>query len=89
MVTTEPGCASPWHHHGSHETYVYVLEGEATVEFGRGGAGQIRATADGSLHVVPANLAHREINTGSIPNRMLIVRVGEGPAVIPLDGPPE
>lgn len=88
MVTTEPGAASPWHHHGEHATYVYVLEGEATVEFGPGGRSRLRATADGSLHVVPAGLAHREINSGSAPNRILVFRVGEGPAVIPLEGPP-
>lgn len=89
MVTTEPGCASPWHHHGDHETYVYILEGEATVEYGAGGSEKMHATADGSLHIVPRGFAHREINTGSTQNRMLVVRIGEGPAVVPLDGPPE
>lgn len=89
MVTTETGAASPWHHHGRHETYVYMLEGEATVEFGPGGAGRLLATADGSLHVIPPGFPHREINTGSTPNRILVVRIGEGPQVVPLDGPPE
>jgi len=88
MVTTEPGGASPWHHHGEHETYVYVLEGEATVEFGAGGTGRIRAQADGALHIVPAGLPHREINTGPTPSRILVFRVGRGPAVVPLEGPP-
>jgi len=89
MVTTEPGATSPWHHHGEHETYVYILEGEAVVEFGAGGSETMQATADGSLHIIPPGLAHREINTGSTPNRMMVVRVGEGPAVVPLEGPPE
>lgn len=89
MVTTEPGSASPWHHHGAHETYVYLLEGEAMVEYGSGGNERVHATADGSLHIVPPNLAHREVNTGAIPNRMIVVRVGTGPALIPLDGPPD
>lgn len=88
IVTTEPGGASPWHHHGLHDTYVYVLEGEAIVEHGPGGKERLRATADGSLHVLPAGLAHRESNPGATPNRMLVVRVGEGPPVVPLDGPP-
>jgi len=88
MVTTEPGASSPWHHHGKHETYVYVLEGEATFEFGAGGRDRLRATADGSLHIVPPGFPHREINTGSTPNRALVMRIGEGPAVVPLDGPP-
>ena len=76
MVTTEPGGTSPWHHHGENETYVYILEGEATVEFGAGGNRRLHATADGSLHIVPAGVPHREINTGSTPNRMLVVRIG-------------
>jgi uncharacterized RmlC-like cupin family protein len=89
MVTTEPGTSSPWHHHGEHETYVYVLEGEAIVEYGPGGAERMHATADGSLHIISPGTAHREINPGSTPNRMIVVRVGEGPSVFPLDGPPE
>lgn len=89
MVTTEPGGASPWHHHGGHDSYVYLLEGEATVEYGTGGSHRLHATADGSLHIVPAGVPHREINTGATPNRMLVVRVGEGPPVVPLDGPPK
>lgn len=87
IVTTEPGAASPWHHHGAHETYAYVLEGEASIEFGPDGSQRMTARADGSLIVVPGGLAHREVNTGSTPNRILIMRVGEGPAVIPVDGP--
>lgn len=87
MVTTEPGAASPWHHHGQHETYVYILEGVATVEFGEDGSKTLQASADGSLHIVPAGVAHREINHGSTANRILVMRVGEGPPVVPLDGP--
>lgn len=89
IVTTEPQSASPWHHHGEYETYVYMLEGEATLEFGAGGAERLHATADGSLHIIPPGLAHREINTGTEANRMFVIRIGEGPAVVPLDGPPE
>lgn len=88
-VTTEPGGTSPWHHHGENETYVYILEGEATVEFGPGGSRRLHATADGSLHIVPPGVPHREINTGATRNRMLVVRVGQGPAVVSLDGPPQ
>ncbi len=86
IVTTEPGAASPWHHHGGHETYVYMLEGEATVEYGEEGAKRMTAYADGSLHLVPGGLPHREINTGSAPNRILVMRVGEGPPVVPVEG---
>ena len=87
-VTTQPGTASPWHHHGDHQTYAYVLEGEATLEFGEEGSEAIVARADGTLHIIPPHVAHREINNGSEPNRILIIRVGEGPVVVPLPGPP-
>jgi mannose-6-phosphate isomerase-like protein (cupin superfamily) len=87
IVTTQPGAATPWHHHGEYDTYAYVLEGEATIEFGEGGRLSTHARADGSCHLVPKGCAHREINTGSEPNRILIMRVGEGPPVVPLEGP--
>ena len=86
-VMTEPGGATPWHHHGEHTTYAYLLEGEATVEFGAAGGERTVLQAGGGLGVVPPHLIHREINTGSAPNRILIMRVGEGPPVIPASGP--
>ena len=83
VVTTEPGAASPWHHHGDHTSYAYVLEGEATVEYeGR----RITARADGTMHVIPPGLPHRERNEGTVPNRIMIIRVGEGPTVVPVEG---
>ena len=84
-VTTEPGSATPWHHHGAHETYAYLLSGEARVEFGEDGSQSRHVTADGSIHVIPAGLVHREINVGSEKNHFLIIRVGEGPAVVPVE----
>ncbi len=83
IVTTEPGTSSPWHHHGEHTTYAYVLEGEGTIEFGDGESKKI--TADGTLGVVPKGLVHREINTGSTKNKFLIMRVGDGPTVVPVE----
>jgi uncharacterized RmlC-like cupin family protein len=88
VVTTEPGTASPWHHHGEHQTYVYVLEGEATVEFGEDGEQRRTARADGAVHVLPGGLVHREINEGATPNKMLVIRVGTGPAVFAVERPP-
>jgi uncharacterized RmlC-like cupin family protein len=84
-VSTEPGSATPWHHHGAHETYAYLLSGEARVEFGPDGSQSRDLTADGSLHIVPAGLVHREINVGSDTNHFLIIRIGTGPAVVPVE----
>jgi uncharacterized RmlC-like cupin family protein len=87
IVTTEPGAASPWHHHGQYDTFVYLLEGEAMVEYGEDGSERAAAKADGSMHIVPKGVVHREINTGTTKNRMIIMRVGEGPAVVPAADP--
>ena len=90
IVTTEPGGASPWHHHGAHTTYAYVLEGSAVLEMADEPGGEVRrvhASADGSFHIVPPGLVHREINDGEAMNRFLIVRLGEGPPVVPVDPP--
>ena len=86
-VTTEPGGSSPWHHHGAHTTWAYMLEGEAVLEFGPGGAQRVTVRADGTLAVIPPGVVHRELNPGTERNRILIVRVGEGPPLVPQDGP--
>ncbi|MCO4762963.1 MAG: cupin domain-containing protein [Myxococcales bacterium] len=85
VVTTEPGSASPWHHHGEYDTYVYLLAGEGTVEFGEGGTERKTFIADGSVAKVPKGLVHREVNTGSVQNKFLIFRVGEGEPVFPAE----
>ena len=90
IVTTEPGGASPWHHHGEHTTYAYVLEGTAVVETAPAGGGEIErvhVAADGSFHVIPPGLVHREINDGETKNRFIIIRRGHGPPVVPVDPP--
>ena len=84
-VSTEPGSATPWHHQGDHDTYAYMLSGEARVEFGTDGSESRDITADESLHILPAGLVHREINVGKEKNHFLIIRVGEGPAVVPVE----
>ena len=34
LVHTEPGASSGWHHHGDHETSLYVVEGNMRLESG-------------------------------------------------------
>lgn len=36
ITTTEPGLVSGWHHHGGHDTIVYVISGHLAIEFGEG-----------------------------------------------------
>ncbi len=84
FVSTDPGSASPWHHHGDHTTYALLLQGEAIVEFGNE---RLHLRADGSMAVLPPSVVHREINPGATKNQFFIMRVGHGPAVIPADPP--
>jgi uncharacterized RmlC-like cupin family protein len=61
LVHTEPSAASGWHHHGDHETSLYVVRGAMRVEFGPGGREAVEARAGEFLHV-PAHTVHRELN---------------------------
>lgn len=84
-VTTEPGTASPWHHHGDYDTFFYCLEGQARLEFEDPRTEPLDVHADGSVVVIPKGLIHREINTGDVRNRGIVVRVGFGLPVFPVD----
>jgi uncharacterized RmlC-like cupin family protein len=37
VVHTDPGATSGWHHHGEHETSLFVVRGRMRLEFGAGG----------------------------------------------------
>jgi len=84
-VTTEPGTASPWHHHGNYDTFAYLLEGEAGLELADANLAPLEIVADGSVVMIPKRLVHREINPGAERNRMIVIRVGSGQAVFPVD----
>ena len=62
-VTTEPHMTSGWHHHGDHETSIYVVDGAIRMEFGTDG-GQVVEAGPGDFLHVPAHVVHREGNPG-------------------------
>jgi mannose-6-phosphate isomerase-like protein (cupin superfamily) len=72
FAMTEPGSATPWHDHGDSTTYALLLQGEAAVEFGDNERLDLRA--DGTVYVIPPHLSHREINTGSTKNQIMVLR---------------
>lgn len=80
---TEPGAVSGWHHHGDHDTIVYVVRGAFDVETADG---VVRA-AEGDFVHVPAHVIHREGNSSGAPSEVVLVRRGSGPAVVNVDGP--
>jgi uncharacterized RmlC-like cupin family protein len=87
LVHTEPGASSGWHHHGEHETSLYVVNGEMRIEFGADGADAVVAGPGEFLHV-PAHTVHREFNPGDATSTAVIARAGDkGPPTINVDGP--
>jgi uncharacterized RmlC-like cupin family protein len=85
IVTAEPGHGTGWHHHGDYDTIAYVVSGHVRVEWGPGGKESAEG-GPGTLVYVPKGLVHQEI-TGDEEAAVVVVRVGEGPPVFPVDGP--
>lgn len=86
LVHTEPGVASGWHHHGDHDTSIYVVDGTVRVEFGPGGAHAVDAGPGDFLHI-PRHLVHREVNAGSTTSQEVVTRSGTGPLTVNVEGP--
>lgn len=86
VVDTDPGAVSGWHHHGEHETTLYVVQGVLRLEFGPRGEHVVEAHPGDFLRV-PAGAIHRESNPGSESSRAVIVRCGTGAPTTNVDGP--
>ena len=87
IATTQPGLVSGWHHHGGHDTIVYVLSGRLAIEFGEGGRQAVQVAA-GDFLVIPSGLVHREgTPTGDASESVVIRAGGDGPPTIEVDGP--
>jgi uncharacterized RmlC-like cupin family protein len=85
-VRTEPGIQTGWHHHGTHVSYIYVLAGNARMEFGPGGAEVLDCESGDVIRVEPG-VIHREITVGTQPSEAIIFRVGSGEVTVNTDGP--
>ena len=86
LTRTAAGVASGWHHHGEHETSIYVAECSVRLEFGPGGAGVVEA-GPGVFVLVPAGAVHRELNPGAVESHLVVVRAGTGPTTVNVEGP--
>ncbi|HEX2032389.1 MAG TPA: cupin domain-containing protein [Actinomycetota bacterium] len=86
LVHTEPGMASAWHHHGGHDTYVYVVSGRFRLESGPAGAEVVEAEPGDFLHI-PAGAIHREATAGGERVEAVVFRAGAGEVVVNVDGP--
>jgi uncharacterized RmlC-like cupin family protein len=87
FVTTDAGMMSGWHHHGDHETAIYVLSGTMRMEFGPGG-GETLEARPGDFLYVPPHAVHRESNPSAEAGTAVVVRGGTGEVVVNVDGPP-
>jgi uncharacterized RmlC-like cupin family protein len=87
LVDTAPGATSGWHHHGEHETSLFVVRGRMRLEFGPGGLDVLEAGPGEFVHV-PAGAVHRESNPGGETSTAVIARAGSGPPTVNVDGPP-
>jgi len=85
-VRTEGHATSAWHHHGDHETAIYVLNGGLRMESGPGGQDVVEA-GPGDFLYVPKGAIHRETNPDDDESQIVVVRAGSGPTTINVDGP--
>ena len=85
-VRTDAGLAGGWHHHGERDSYIYVLRGTMTIEYGAGGRERVTAVA-GDFIFNPARMVHREITAPDDPAELFVVRVGTGPQNVNVDAP--
>jgi uncharacterized RmlC-like cupin family protein len=86
VVHTEPGAFSDWHHHGAHESVIYVATGALRMESGAGGRDVFDAQP-GEFVYVPSHSVHREGNTTEVVATLIVTRAGQGPSVVNVDGP--
>jgi uncharacterized RmlC-like cupin family protein len=85
-VRTEAHATSGWHHHGDHDTAIYVLNGTLRLESGPGGQDLVEARPGDFVHV-PKGVVHRESNPDDTESQIVVVRAGSGPPTINVDGP--
>lgn len=86
VVHTEPGAVSGWHHHGEHETSLYVVSGVMRLEFGADGRDMVEAGPGDFIHV-PAGVVHRESNPAPSPSSAVIARAGSGALTVNVASP--
>lgn len=86
FVRTEPGMVSGWHHHGDHQSVIYVLTGALRMEFGPGGTQTVQA-GPGDFVLVPERAVHRESNPSPEPAEVIVVRAGTGESNVNVEGP--
>ena len=86
IARTDAGMASGWHHHGGHDSVIYVLSGILRMESGPEGDEVLDAGPGDFVHV-PPEVIHRESNPSDEGGHIVVFRSGTGPVVVHVDGP--
>jgi uncharacterized RmlC-like cupin family protein len=82
-AVTEAGVTGGWHHHGDHDSIVYVVRGRFVVET----AAEVVDAKPGDFVHVPPHTVHRESNPSGEPAEVVLVRRGTGPVVVNVPAP--
>lgn len=85
-IRTDAGVAGGWHHHGDRDSYIYILRGSLTIDYGAGGRDSVVATS-GDFIFNPARIIHRETTSADGDVEAFLVRVGDGPQLVNVEGP--
>ena len=85
-IRNEAGDVSGWHHHADNDTFVYVIRGSITIEFGPGDADSVEARA-GDFFLVPSNTVHRETTGSDADLEAIVLRLGGEPEYVSVGGP--
>ena len=88
IARTAPNALSGWHHHGAYESAIYVLSGHVRIECGAGGR-TVLDGGPGDFLIIPTGEIQREGNPGDTTSEIVVVRAGQGEAVVNVDGPRE
>jgi quercetin dioxygenase-like cupin family protein len=85
-IRNDAGDVSGWHHHAANDTYVYVIRGSVTIEFGPGGGEGVEARS-GDFFVVPSHTIHRETTGPDADLDAFVLLIGAEPEHVNVDGP--
>ena len=86
LVTTPPGGASAWHHHGICVSGIYVVSGRARFSWGPGGRERAEV-GPGDFLTVAAGAIHREEALGDEPLVKVVARSAAGTPDVNTAGP--
>ncbi len=85
-IRNDAGDVNDWHHHAANDTYVYVIRGSLTIDFGPDGAESVAARA-GDFVFIPSQTIHRETTNQDADVEAFVLRVGGEPEHVNVDGP--